>query len=641
VSMGNYGLNIDMKLKYMLCQLSHMKLLKTLAVILSFIFFSSVSFGAKYEIDRLEPPSWWVGMQNPMLQLLIYGDRITELQPHIAYKGVSIERVVRVKNPNYVFINLIIKENTTPVSFDINFKKNGKVVEKRNYQLLPREEGSSKRQGFNGSDVIYLITPDRYVNGNPDNDSKSELQEIADREDPDGRHGGDIEGIINHLDYIADLGFTAIWTNPVLENNQPRYSYHGYSITDFYKVDARFGSNGDYKKLGDAASKNGIKLIMDMIFNHCGSDHWWMNDLPASDWINSANNYVRTNHRRTTVQDPYACESDHKKFVDGWFVPTMPDLNQRNPLVATYLIQNSIWWIEYAGLAGIRMDTYSYPDMDFMADWTQRIMEEYPNFNIVGEEWSENPALVAYWQRGKANPNDYTSSLPSLMDFPLQGAIRKGLTEQENGSDGFIKLYEMLANDFLYADPFNLVIFLDNHDMSRFYTQVREDYGLFKLGLAYVLTMRGIPQIYYGTEILMANPESRRHGIIRSDFPGGWKTDTVNAFKSEGLTARQQEAKGYLKKLLNWRKNSSVIHNGKLVHYVPENGIYVYFRYKNKKKVMVILNKKEEGQQLDIKRFNEMLEGISKGKDVISDRILNLNEALYVPSKTALILELD
>jgi len=618
-----------------------MKLLKTLAVILSFILFSNVSVGAKYEIDRLEPPSWWVGMQNPMLQLLIYGDRITELQPHIAYKGVSIERVVRVKNPNYIFIDLIIKENASPVSFDIDFNKNGRIVEKCNYQLLLREECSSKRQGFNGSDVIYLITPDRFANGYPDNDSNAELQEIADREDPDGRHGGDIVGIINHLDYIVDLGFTAIWTNPVLENDQPRYSYHGYSITDFYKIDARFGSNADYRKLGDVARKNGIKLIMDVIFNHCGSKHWWMNDLPASDWINSANNYIRTNHRRTTVQDPYASKSDHKKFVDGWFVRTMPDLNQRNPLVATYLIQNSVWWIEYAGLAGIRMDTYSYPDMDFMADWTRRIIDEYPNFNIVGEEWSENPALVAYWQRGKANPNGYTSYLPSLMDFPLQAAIRKGLTEQESWSDGLIKMYEMLANDFLYADPFSLVIFLDNHDMSRFYTQVGGDYGLFKLGLAYVLTMRGIPQIYYGTEILMANPKSKIHGIIRSDFPGGWKTDTVNAVTGEGLTTRQQEAKDYLKKLLNWRQNSPVIHNGKVTHYAPENGIYVYFRYTNKKKVMVVLNKNEEGQQLDLERFSEMLEGISKGKDVISNRIHNLNESLFVLAKTALILELD
>jgi glycosidase len=641
LSIGNHGLKIEMKLKYLLCQLNDIKFHKPLVVILSLIFFSSVSVGAKYEIDRLEPPSWWVGMQNPELQLLIYGERITELQPHIGHKGVSIERVVRVKNPNYIFIDLIIEENTTPVSFDIVFKNNGKAVGKCNYQLLSREEGSSKRQGFNGSDVIYLITPDRFANGNPDNDSKAELKEKADRDDPDGRHGGDIEGIINHLDYIADLGFTAIWTNPVLENDQPKYSYHGYSITDFYKVDARFGSNSDYKKLGDAARKNGIKLIMDMIFNHCGSEHWWMNDLPASDWINSTNNYIGTNHRRTTVQDPYASESDHKKFVDGWFVPTMPDLNQRNPLVATYLIQNSIWWIEYAGLAGIRMDTYSYPDMDFMADWTRRIIEEYPDFNIVGEEWSENPALVAYWQRGKTNPNGYSSYLPSLMDFPLQGAIRKGLTEQESGSDGLIKLYEILANDFLYADPFNLVIFLDNHDMSRFYTQVGEDYGLFKLGLAYVLTMRGIPQIYYGTEILMANPESRRHGIIRSDFPGGWKTDAVNAFTGEGLNSRQKEAKDYLKKLLNWRKSSPVIHNGKVGHYVPENGVYVYFRYKNKKKVMVVLNKKEEDQQLPIERFSEMLEGISKGKDVISGRIFNLNESLYVPAKTALILELD
>jgi neopullulanase len=437
------------------------------------------------------------------------------------------------------------------------------------------------------------------------------------------------------------MGFTAIWVNPVLENDMQEYSYHGYSTTDFYKADPRFGSNEDYRNLSMKAKDKGIKMIMDMIVNHCGSEHWWMRDLPAADWLNYQSGFVGTIHRKSVLQDPYVAAIDLERMVDGWFVPTMPDLNQRNPLMATYLIQNTIWWVEYAWLSGIRMDTYPYPDKHFMSDWTCAVMQEYPNFNIVGEEWTENPALVAYWQRGKTNPDGYSSCLPGLMDFPLQGALRKGLTEKSGWSEGFMRLYEMLANDFLYADPSNFVIFPDNHDMSRFFTQMNEDYDLFRMGMIYTYTMRGIPQIYYGTEILMNNPGTDDHGIIRSDFPGGWAGDAVNAFTGAGLTAQQKEAQELLRKLGLWRKQAAVIHHGKLKHYLPENDTYVYFRYDDERKVMVAMNKSAEPANLPLARFSEMLAGARSGKDVLSGQSFPLGKILTIPARQALILELD
>ncbi len=592
---------------------------------------------AQYTIDRLEPPFWWAGMKNTELQIMVYGKDISRLEPKIDHQGVKIENVVRVDSPNYLFVNLNISE-AGPGSFNIELKKKKKTEAVYQYKLLGREKNSSARQGFNNSDVIYLITPDRFANGNRDNDNVEGYADKLNRTDPDGRHGGDIQGVIDHLDYISGMGFTALWLNPVLENNMKRTSYHGYATTDYYKVDPRFGTNEDYKKLSEEARKKGIKLIMDMIMNHCGSEHWWMNDLPSKDWINNDARFIQTNHQRPTVQDPYGSQYDKKRFADGWFVEVMPDMNQRNPLLAKYLIQNSIWWIEYAGLSGIREDTYSYSDKDFMRDWSCAIMNEYPNFNIVGEEWSENPALVSYWQKGKYNPDGYTSCLPSLMDFPLQAALIRGLNEKKEVNGGLVNLYETLANDFQYPDPSNLVIFPDNHDMNRFYTQVNENFRLFKMGIAYILTMRGIPQIFYGTEILMTNPGGKHDGVIRSDFSGGWPEDSVNVFENRGLTGKQSEAKEYVKKLVNWRKEKSSLHNGKLIHYIPENGVYVYFRYNDDEKVMVAINKNRKQIKPDIDRFSEMLTGDETVRDVISGISYKVRD-IKIPAMTALVLE--
>jgi neopullulanase len=615
------------------------KKMKKILISAIIIFITLNVFSSTIDLKRVEPMFWWAGMKSPDLQLMVYGENIATAEVSLEYPGVTLYSVSKVQNPNYLFIDLKLEQSVQPGSFDIKFKKDGKTVESYSYELKTREKDSAERTGFNTSDVIYLITPDRFVNGNPDNDWVEGMKEKPNRNDRDGRHGGDIRGIINSLDYLQDLGFTAVWLNPVLENNMTQVSYHGYSTTDFYRVDPRYGSNEEYLELNEELDKRGMKLIMDMIFNHCGSEHWWMDDLPMDDWINHYPDYKITSHRRTVNQDPHASEADRNAMADGWFVPTMPDLNQKNPFMATYLIQNSIWWIEYAGLEGIRQDTWPYPDKNMMAVWTEKVLEEYPHFNIVGEEWSLNPAIVSYWQKGKNNIDGYECYLPSLMDFPLQDAVSRGLREDEDWGSGLVTMYEMLANDFLYADPWNLVIFPDNHDMSRMYEQLDENENLLKMALAWFLTMRGIPQFYYGTEVLMTHPGDH-HGDIRAEFPGGWADHKVNALTGEGLTDVQKEMQQYLATIQKWRKNKPVIHHGKLMHFVPENGIYTYFRYNEDEAVMVVLNKNREERLLSTERFGEIMKGYSSGKEIItSANISNLSE-IKVPAEAAMIIEL-
>ena len=610
---------------------------------ITIVFFLLVVFASHLyavSIERVEPMYWWVGMKNPDLQLMVHGEDIASTDVHLNYPGVSLESVSKVENPNYLFLNLEISDETKPGVFEITFTGKNKKIGSYFYELKARENGSAKREGFNSSDVIYLITPDRFANGNPKNDAVVGMKEQPNRLDKNGRHGGDIQGIINSLDYLKDLGFTAVWLNPVLENNMTQVSYHGYSTTDFYKVDPRYGSNDEYLKLSEELKKRGMKLIMDMIFNHCGSEHWWMDDMPMYDWINNYPNYKITSNRRTVNQDPHASEVDRKDMEEGWFVPSMPDLNQKNPFMATYLIQNSIWWIESIGLEGIRQDTWPYPDKYMMADWTKRVLEEYPNFNIVGEEWSMNPAIVSYWQKGKRNNDGYVCDLPSLMDFPVQNAASRSLNNNESWDKGLIELYEAISNDFLYADAGNLVVFPDNHDMSRFYTQVGEDVDLLKLGVAFFLTTRGIPQIFYGTEVLMSNTGTEEHGVIRSDFPGGWEGDSINAFTGDGLTAAQKDMQNYLRTILNWRKNKKVIHTGKLMHFVPQNGMYVYFRYNEDETVMVVLNKNKSDSQLETARFKEVMGKFSRGTEIIRSEPINDLSTLTVPARSAMIIEL-
>jgi glycosidase len=585
---------------------------------------------------RVEPMFWWAGMKNPHLQLMVHAPEIGLSRVELQYPGVELKSVTSVQNPNYLFIDLDIAR-AKPGTFIIRFQKEKKTMAEYKYELREREPGSAMRQGFNSSDALYLIMPDRFANGNPGNDEVSGMKEKPDRSDLKGRHGGDIQGVKDHLGYITNMGFTAIWLNPLLENDMPATSYHGYATTDFYKVDSRYGTNEEYRELVADARKKGVKLIMDMIFNHCGSEHWWMKDMPMSDWINEYPGYRITSHVRTVNQDTHASAYDTKLYTDGWFVPTMPDLNQRNPFMASYLIQNSIWWTEYLGLAGIRMDTYPYPDKIMMTEWNRRMAEEYPRFTIVGEEWTMNHAIVSYWQKGKQNPDGYQGGLPSLMDFPLQNAVSSALREE--GTGGLMKIYDCISNDFQFPDPQNLVVFPDNHDMPRFFVQVNNDVDLFKMGIGFFLTSRGIPQLYYGTEIMMKHTGTH-DSEYRKDFPGGWANDEKNGFTGAGLTAQEKDIQDFVRKLLQWRKDKKVIHTGKLLHFVPFDGMYVFFRYNDQEKVMVVLNKNGQETLVKTDRLAEMLLECSSATDIISGKTWTDFSILKVPPKSVSIFEL-
>ena len=616
--------------------LKHLKMKK---IILGFILFLSLhAFNQDLNIDRMEPPYWWSNMNNPELQIMFYGENIAEFDCKILNDEIINTEFLKTNNSNYLFLNVNIPKNFQK-NLEIEFSKEGKTQNVIEYILKKRIDKSANRQGFNNSDVIYLITPDRFANGNTDNDINEDLGDILDRKDPQARHGGDIQGVIDNLDYIKEMGYTAIWLNPVLENNMPRTSYHGYATTDYYKIDPRYGTMEEYLKLSEEANKRGLKLIMDQIMNHCGSNHWWMNDLPDKNWINDKETYQITNHKRTVITDPYAAPSDKEKFERGWFVDAMPDINGNHPLLSKYLIQNSIWWVEAANLRGIRHDTHPYPGATFMSAYTCAIMNEYPNFNIVGEEWSEIPSIVAKWQAGNSSATQRKSCLPSLMDFPLQVTLNKSLVDKETWGTGMNKLYEIIALDYIYPDPENLVIFGDNHDMDRFYTQINEDFDLFKMGMIYLATMRGIPQIYYGTEILMSNGKDHSHGVIRSDFPGGWNADFKNAFTGENLSDKEKEAQVFVNTLLNWRKNKEVIHNGELMHYSPVNGMYVFFRYNDSQKIMVVLNKDIKDRKIIFSDYPEMLGNKKKAKNIFSGKDLKI-EDISIPSRSAAIYEI-
>jgi glycosidase len=573
---------------------------------------------------------------------MVYGDGVAALEVSVDAPGVSVDRVVRVENPNYLFVYLKLDGSARPGSVDLSFESN-RGSWRHAFPLRQKNPDPAHAQGFDNSDAIYLVTPDRFVNGEPGNDDLPGYSDAADRGAPCGRHGGDIAGLINSLDYINDMGFTAIWLNPLLENAQPECSYHGYATTDFYRVDPRYGSNEHYRTLVQQARSKGIGVIMDMIVNHVGHHHWWMGDLPTEDWLNFRTEPKVTNHRHAAQQDPYVSQFDLEHFTDGWFVvPGMPDLNQRNTLLADYLTQNALWWIEYLGLSGIRMDTYPYPDKHYMTQWTERVMDEYPDFNVVGEEWNPYPQVVAYWQRGAMNRDGYTSQLPSLMDFPLQDKmVRALIAEPPDWGSSWDPLYETLALDGAYADPFKLVIFPDNHDMNRIFTGVNEDYDLWRMAMVYVLTMRGTPQIYYGTEILMHNRGADGdHGVIRSDFPGGWAGDAVNAFSAQGLEPRQRDAQVFLRQLLSWRKGQPVIHGGALMQFVPVDEVYAYFRYTDTAAVMVAFNKHPDAVELELSRFSERLGPADTAFDVISGERIALGDTLRIPGRGVRLLEI-
>ena len=594
------------------------------------------------DIQNVDPPFWWVGMKNHTLQVMVHGPNISSNEVSVNYRGVTLKDVVKTSNPNYLFLYFDISDKAKPGTMDITFSgAGGKTVRPFELRERSRKPGAL---GFGPQDVLYLITPDRFADGDPSNNTLEGAR--ADRSRDGGRHGGDIKGVMQHMDYIQDLGMTTVWLNPVQKNGAN--TYHGYAITDYYDIDPRFGTMEEYIAFVDDAHARGMKVVMDMIFNHCGSGHWWMGDLPTGDWLNFDNKFVGTSHNKWTAVDPHAAPSERKLFTDGWFNSGMPDLNQRNPLVADYLIQNCIWWIEYARIDGVRQDTHPYMDAEFGARWCKETLEEYPDFNITGETWYPvGSGFPAWWQHDSPLNPVYNSYLKTVMDFNLAFLAPDAFAQPNNSADGaatgLFTIYVSMANDVLYADLDNILVFLDNHDLGRF--SRKEDVGLnrYKQGMAFLLTTRGIPQVYYGTELLFKATKQQGDGAIRIDMPGGFPGDTRSVFTREGRSAEENEAWDYMQKILQWRKGSKAIAEGKLIQYAPlrEHGdCYVYARIKDDETVLVVLGGSDRDVDIDLSRYSDVIGSYTAGKDVLTDGIHSMVGKLHVPARGAYIFEL-
>lgn len=597
-------------------------------------------FGAQGSIiKKTAPEFWWAGMKNPELQILLYGEQISNADVTLTGKGVILKEVVKQENPNYLLLYLDLTEADAQ-TLTIRLKQ-GKKLTEIPYELKARVRKGEDIKGFTAEDVLYLIMPDRFANGNQENDIIKGMKEsTTDRNNLYARHGGDLQGIANHLTYISDLGATAIWLNPTQENDMKEGSYHGYAITDYYQIDRRFGTNQEFKELVKQAHSQGLKVVMDMIFNHCGNENYLFADKPSKEWFNFSSNYVQTSFKTANVMDIHASNYERRIATDGWFASVMPDFNQRNRHVARYLIQNSIWWIEYAGINGIRQDTHPYADFDFMSQWCKEVNEEYPYFNIVGETWLNSNVQIAYWQKDSKIAAPKNSYLPTVMDFPLQGLMNQAFDEETGEwGGGLYRLYDYLSQDLVYANPMGLLTFLDNHDTSRFASDKDKANNLtrYKQALAFMLTTRGIPQIYYGTEILMSGNKGNGDGALRRDFPGGWKGDEINAFSEKGRTALQNEAFNYTRKLLQWRKGNLAVTKGNMKHFSIRQGVYVYQREYNGQSVVVFMNGTNSSQELELTPYREVLPSDSS-TDLLSEKTIKLTDKLSLNSRETLIL---
>lgn len=607
---------------------------------------------AAVKVDRIDPANWFVGMKNTSLQLMVYGENIRQADVTTDYDGVKIDSIVRLDSPNYLLVYLNL-EGVKPGEMTLNFK-NGKAVKKVKYELKAREKRGEERMGFTNADVLYMLMPDRFADGNPDNnDIKGMNPYKTDRSQPSLRHGGDLEGIRRHLDYFKELGVTALWFTPVLENNSPGGSYHGYATTDYYRVDPRFGTNDEYRRLTDEAHAKGLKIVMDMIFNHCGFEHPWIKDMPSKDWLNTpewlydrkdktkaevSRKYMQTTYKLTPTVDPYASAIDLKETVDGWFVPSMPDLNQRNPHVIRYLIQNSIWWIETVGIDGIRMDTYPYADADAMALWMKTIDEEYPNFNVVGETWVSDPPYTAAWQKD-SKISQRNSYLKTVMDFSFHAKINQAKYENTDGSgNGMNRIYENFVYDYLYPNPSSVMAFVENHDTDRFLGNGRDTAAL-KQAMAILLTVKRIPQLYYGTEILMNGTKEKTDGYVRKDFPGGFPGDDHNAFTAGGRTPEENAMFTWLSRLLHWRQGNDVITKGSQTQFIPYNGVYVIARRYNGRTVMTVVNGTGRTTVFAVRRYAEVIGHNTEAKDVLTDRTVSLTDDTQLEPRKVMILE--
>ena len=590
-------------------------------------------------VEKVAPTFWWAGMKNPELQILLYGPRIASSQVSIDSDDVILKEVVLQDNPNYVLLYVDLSQAKAQ-TFHI-LLKNGKNVTSVPYELKQRTRKGEDVMGFDAADVLYLIMPDRFANGNPANDVVPGMREAkVDRSEQYARHGGDIQGIADHLDYLQDLGITAIWLNPAQENDMTEGSYHGYAITDYYQIDRRLGTNDEFKQLTEKAQAKGLKMVMDMIFNHCGSENYLFKDKPSADWFNFRSNYVQTSYKTASVQDIHAADYERKIATDGWFTESMPDFNQRNRHVARYLIQSSLWWVEFAGINGIRQDTHPYADFDFMAQWCKEVLDEYPHFNIVGETWLNSNVLVSFWQKDSKLAAPRNSYLPTVMDFPLNALMNMAFDEESGEwGGGLYRLYDYLTQDLVYADPMHLLTFLDNHDTSRFYKKAEDTRNLdrYKQALVFLLTTRGIPQIYYGTEILMAADKGDGDGMLRCDFSGGWAGDAADCFTAQGRTALQNEAFDFTRRLLQWRKGNEVISKGSLKHFSIASGTYVYERRYGDRSVVVIMNGTNEAQTLKLEPYREVLPR-PEATDFLSGKALQLREEISLQPREMLLL---
>jgi len=593
-------------------------------------------------VNKIDPPFWYVGMQDHVLQLMVYGQDIADATVSIDYPGVSLSSIVKLESKNYLLIYLTLNENVKPGKMPITFTQ-GKKKLTQEYELKARSKKGEEHIGFNNSDVLYLLMPDRFANGNPDNDQiEGMIEYTVDRSKPSNRHGGDLKGIQDHLDYFSELGITALWFTPVLENNMRGGSYHGYATTDYYKVDRRFGTNEEYVQLIKNAHARGIKVVMDMIFNHCGSDHIWLQDIPSKDWFNHSDfkeNFVQTNYKMGSHVDPYTSKKDFDLMANGWFVRSMPDLNQQNTHVIRYLQQNSFWWIEYADIDGIRMDTYPYADYDAMSNWMKCLNEEYPNFNVVGESWHTEPAFTAWWQKDSKLSAPKNSNLKTVMDFSFFDRINKAKKEQTQDGQGLDRIYNNFVFDYLYPNPMSVLAFIENHDTDR-YLEEGQDLNSLKQAITVLLTTPRIPQLYYGTEIMLNGVKKITDGYVRKDFPGGWQGDENNAFTANGRTDLQNQSFNFYKTLLHWRQGNEVITKGSMTHFLVQHGVYVYARQYQGKAIVVMLNGTDKEVNLPLDYYEEILSGYAQGKDVITGRTVTLGKELKMSPRESLVLEL-
>jgi glycosidase len=607
------------------------------------IFLLAGAYGAKAQLpalERIEPSSWWVGMNNPMLQLIVHGKDIAAYEVHMKYSGVKLVQVHKVENTNYLFLDLQISSAAVAGKFAITFTKPGAKQLSYVYELKKRTIATNRNQGVTSKDLVYLVMPDRFANGDKSNDIVAGMRDHSlNRDSMYYRHGGDIQGIIDHLGYLKELGVTALWCTPEIENDEAHASYHGYAVTDHYKIDPRYGTNELYKSLVDQCHAMGIKVIKDVVHNHCGLEHWFIRDMPMKDWVHQWPVYTQSNFRDLAVMDPHAAAIDRKTMLDGWFDYHMPDLNENNPYVQHYLTQNHIWWIEYAGIDGLRLDTYPYNDAIYMAQWAQDVKAEFPSLSIFGETLVNSVLEQAFFTEGNTVHRGLDTHLPGVTDAQVKDAIYEALNGKEGWVDGVDRLYQTISFDFAYKDPTKNLIFLDNHDMSRFYSMVGEDINKYKAGIALLLTMRGVPEIYYGTEILMKN-FSNPDGLVREDFKGGWPGDSVNKFSRGGRSVKENEAFDYVKKLANYRKSSAALQTGKLMQYIPRHGVYVYFRYNDSNSVMVLYNSTDKEAQVATTDYNERLRGFNSAVQVVDNQLISDLATLAVPAKSTLVLEL-